>query len=279
MTHSTVAATEEFTITQGGVYTLIAQPQVATGPGDSGKFRMWIQLDTGAGFTDVLNSNVELVLGSSDEDVIPLVETMALSQDDVVRLRAIVDDDGIFLDAQTPAGEPAVPSIIFAAFNNIGAQTLLSDADNDTKIEVERTTDDDTIYLKTLGVDALSIASDGNVEITGTVDVVYEVQVGTFSNLTQQSGIVVTNGAVFTPTGSYQPISAAGEVTPTLSVTGFTTGDLAELHNTAAAVINIENTGTTQILKDDYPMDQYDVLGLRWNGSAWVELYRTGPRA
>ena len=104
------------------------------------------------------------------------------------------------------------------------------------------------------------------------------LEIGTFLNLTAQTSITVTNSAVFTPTGTYQLIVAAGEVTPTIATTGFTTGDQLELHNTGAAVINLVNGGT-QLLKDDYPMDQYDVLGLRWNGTAWVELYRTGPRS
>jgi len=124
--------------------------------------------------------------------------------------------------------------------------------------------------------DALIISS-GDATVAGDVDGAGEFQVGTFLNLTAQTEISVTNGTVFTPTGTYQLIAAAAEVTPTISTTGFTTGDQLELHNTGAAVINLA-AGGTQLLKDDYPMDQYDVLGLRWNGSAWVELYRTGPR-
>jgi hypothetical protein len=124
--------------------------------------------------------------------------------------------------------------------------------------------------------EAITVTS-GGANITGDIDGSAEFQVGTFLNLTAQTEISVTNGAVFTPTGSYQLIAAAAEVTPTISTTGFSVGDLLELHNTEAPVINFE-AGGTQLLKDDYPMDQYDVLGLRWNGSAWVELYRTGPR-
>ncbi len=127
--------------------------------------------------------------------------------------------------------------------------------------------------------DKLGDLSVRGITLTADIDGAGEFRVGTFLNLAVQTEISVTNGAPFVPTGSYQPIAAAGEVTPTISTSGFTVGDLLELHNTEVAVINIENTGTTQILKDDYPMDQYDVLGLRWNGSAWVELYRTGPRA
>lgn len=123
----------------------------------------------------------------------------------------------------------------------------------------------------------ITVTAGGLVVSAGDIDGAGEFQVGTFLNLTAQTEISVTNGTVFTPTGSYQLIAAAAEVTPTVSTSGFTTGDLVELHNTETAVINFEASGT-QLLKDDYPMDQYDVLGLRWNGTAWVELYRTGPR-
>ena len=124
--------------------------------------------------------------------------------------------------------------------------------------------------------DALTVSS-GGATISGDIDGSAEFQVGTFLNLTVQTSITVTNSAVFTPTGTYQLIVAAAEVTPTISTSGFTTGDQLELHNTGTPVINFEATGL-QYLKDDYPMDQYDVLGLRWNGTGWVELYRTGPR-
>lgn len=116
ITHSTTSNTENIIIIFSGVYSIIAQPQITAGPGDSGYFHMWIQKDTGSGFADVANSNVELTLDSVDEDVIPLIVTLSLNAGDVIRINASVGDTGIKLDAQTPANEPAIPSIIFSMF-------------------------------------------------------------------------------------------------------------------------------------------------------------------
>ena len=116
ITHSTTVEPQNITINTSGVYTIIAQPQVHAGAGAAGTFHMWLRRDTGSGFADVANTNVELVLANNDEDVIPLVITMALNAGDVIRVNASVSDTGIELDAQTPANEPAIPSIIFSIY-------------------------------------------------------------------------------------------------------------------------------------------------------------------
>ena len=114
--HSTSSDPENITIATSGVYTIFAQPQVAAAAGGAGTFHMWLQKDTGEGFVDVPNTNIELSLASLNEDVIPLATTFALNAGDVIRLRASVSDTRIKLDAQTPEGEPAIPSIIFTMF-------------------------------------------------------------------------------------------------------------------------------------------------------------------
>lgn len=120
ITHSTTVEPQNITIVTSGVYTIIAQPQVHASPGASGNFHMWIRRDTGGGFADVPNSNVELTLNTNDEDVIPLIVTISLNAGDVIRVNVSVSHTGIELDAQTPAGEPAIPSIIFSMYR-IGA--------------------------------------------------------------------------------------------------------------------------------------------------------------
>ncbi|MCK5610040.1 hypothetical protein KAR91_49660 [Candidatus Pacearchaeota archaeon] len=112
ITHSTTVDPENITIETNGTYVIIAQPQVTAGAGASGYFHMWLQVDTGGGFADIANSNIELTLASNDEDVIPLIAVLSLNKDDIVRLRSSVGHTGIKLDAQTPAGEPAIPAII-----------------------------------------------------------------------------------------------------------------------------------------------------------------------
>ena len=116
ITHSVSVSSENITIVTSGVYSIVAQPQVTAGAGDSGYFHMWLQKNTGGGFADIANSNVELILASNDEDVIPLIIITNLNAGDVIRVRASVGDTGIKLDAQTPGSEPAIPSIIFSMY-------------------------------------------------------------------------------------------------------------------------------------------------------------------
>lgn len=114
--HSTSSNPENITIVTTGVYTIFAQPQVAAGSGGAGTFHMWLQKNTGGGFVDIANTNIELSLASGEEDVIPLATTFMLSAGDIIRLSASVSDIKIKLDAQTPANEPVIPSIIFTMF-------------------------------------------------------------------------------------------------------------------------------------------------------------------
>jgi len=87
-----------------------------------------------------------------------------------------------------------------------------------------------------------------------------------------QTSITVTNGAAFTVTGSYQPISAAGEVTPTITA-GATAGDLVVLVNTSAQTINLADSGTL-MLTAAAALGQYDTLTLMSDGTNWLELSR-----
>ena len=120
ITHSTSVDPENITIITTGVYTIFAQPQVKAAAGGAGTFHMWLQNNTGSGFVDIADTNIELSLASSKEDVIPLATTFLLTAGDIIRLRVNVSDNGISLDAQAaivgPPTEPAIPSIIFTMF-------------------------------------------------------------------------------------------------------------------------------------------------------------------
>jgi len=111
---SHVAGAANITIIYDGVYQFIAQPQVMAGAGDAGVFHMWYQKNA----VDIPNSNVELTLDSLDEDVIPLSVVLYLNSGDMIRIMVSVSDNGIELDAQAPAGEPAIPSIILSVIGN-----------------------------------------------------------------------------------------------------------------------------------------------------------------
>ena len=90
--------------------------------------------------------------------------------------------------------------------------------------------------------------------------------------ITAQTAITVTDGAAFTPTGTYQGIQAAGEVTPTITA-GAPAGDLAVLINTSAQTINLADSGTLK-LTAAYAMGQYDALVLWSEGTNWIEISR-----
>jgi len=104
------------TISTAGVYTIMAQPQVTASAGQSGDFHMWLEKHNTTKWVNVSNSNVELSLASQEEDVIPLIVAIKLNANEKVRVMASVSNTGITLDAQTPAGEPVIPSIIFTMY-------------------------------------------------------------------------------------------------------------------------------------------------------------------
>lgn len=92
--------------------------------------------------------------------------------------------------------------------------------------------------------------------------------------ITAQTSITVTNGNPFTPTGTYQPITAAAEVTPTIATGGATAGDLLIVVNTSAQTINLADSGN-QALSAAAALGQSDTLVLLFDGTNWVELDRS----
>jgi len=87
--------------------------------------------------------------------------------------------------------------------------------------------------------------------------------------VTAQTAITVTNGNAFTPTGTYQPIQAGSEVTPTVTVG--TAGDMVVLINTSANTINIADSGTMK-LASAVALGQYDTLTLWCDGTNWLQI-------
>ena len=90
--------------------------------------------------------------------------------------------------------------------------------------------------------------------------------------ITGQTAITVTNGAGFSPTGTYQSIQAGSEVTPTINVGA--AGDLLVLINISTNVINLADTGI-QKLSAAWAGGQYDVLVLWCDGTNWIEISRS----
>ena len=69
-------------------------------------------------------------------------------------------------------------------------------------------------------------------------------------------------------------IAAAGEVTPTISASGFTAGDVLVLRNSTAQTINLADGGNFK-LSAAYAMTVDDTLTLVWDGTDWVEVSRS----
>ncbi len=89
-----------------------------------------------------------------------------------------------------------------------------------------------------------------------------------------QTAITVTNGAAFTATGTYQPIQAAGEVTPT--ITAGTAGQLLCLVNVSAETINLADLGdgNGQDLTAAIALEQNEAILLLSDGTDWLEISR-----
>lgn len=99
------------------------------------------------------------------------------------------------------------------------------------------------------------------------------IVIADFAQITAQTAISVTDGGIITPTGSYQPLESAAEVTATLS-SGCTAGRKLALINTVATTINISETATSA-LSGNFAMGQYDSMLLWCDGTRWVQLAET----
>jgi hypothetical protein len=91
-----------------------------------------------------------------------------------------------------------------------------------------------------------------------------------------QTAISCTDGAVITPTGTYQPLESAGTVTPTMAITDasdarYATGTLLTLINTANTTINLADSGNVKT-SGATALGQYDSLVLWFDGTYWIEL-------
>lgn len=90
-----------------------------------------------------------------------------------------------------------------------------------------------------------------------------------------QTGITVTDGSVITPTGSFQPITAAGTVGATLGGCSSTNnGQVTRFVNTVNQTITITDTGNT-VLAGNFAMGQYDALTTYCDGTRQIEVGRS----
>jgi hypothetical protein len=121
----------------------------------------------------------------------------------------------------------------------------------------------------------INLYSDGGSTVKYAVDgATGSVTHGGWERWTPAAPLTVTDGAVFTPTGSYQPLGAAAPVTPTVYTATAVAGSVLLLVNTGANAITIQDTAT-QALAGDFSMGQYDTLLLIFDGTRWIERARS----
>ena len=113
----------------------------------------------------------------------------------------------------------------------------------------------------------------GDAVIGDDLTVTDDTRLGGLFSIAAEVAISVTNGGAFTPTGTYQPLTSGGTVTPTITA-GAQTGRLVTLINTSATTINLADSGTLK-LSAAAALGQYDVLQLISDGTNWIELGRS----
>jgi hypothetical protein len=138
---------------------------------------------------------------------------------------------------------------------------------NTDELIVNQTGTGDIVELRDNGAAVVRVPDGGGVVLLdGDLTVADDIRISA------QTAITVTNGNPFTPTGTYQAITAASEVTPTITVGN--AGDVLVLINTSAQTVNIADTGTAK-LSAAAALGQYDTLVLWCDGTNWIEISRS----
>ncbi len=116
---------------------------------------------------------------------------------------------------------------------------------------------------------------DGALTVAGAVagDITGDITIDDWLDITAQTAISVTAGAIITPTGSYQPLTSGGAVTTSTTTpiaAGTVVGRVVILRNANASdAITIDGTGGTVECKANVVMGAGDTLTLFWTGAKW----------
>lgn len=121
ISHSTSVNPEEITVNEDGIYIVASQPQVGkTSGGTKIIFDMFLQVDTGAGFVDEVDSNVKLSIKDADiTDVIVSIFELNLLKTNKIKMKQRASSSVVGMGLKATAAEvgpptvPATPSIIF----------------------------------------------------------------------------------------------------------------------------------------------------------------------
>lgn len=117
ISHSTSVNPENITINEDGVYFIYIAPQVGRTGGTLMRYLdFWLRLNA----VDVSNSNVRISLAANAlaTDVIGAQISMSLAAGDILNIMMSVEaiSEGLGIYRTAPAGESAIPSVIFTIF-------------------------------------------------------------------------------------------------------------------------------------------------------------------
>ena len=135
----------------------------------------------------------------------------------------------------------------------------------DTSAFVVANTSGNTQIAGTLGVTGTST-------LVGAVSISGATTLAGLNKITAGTSITVTNGAAFALTATFQPITAAGTVTPTITIPA--AGVYACIYNTSAQTVNIADTGN-QVLSAAWAGTQYATLCGYSDGTRFLEISRS----
>lgn len=134
-------------------------------------------------------------------------------------------------------------------------------------LKVNQVSTGDIVQFQDNGSTVWKVADGGAVTASG------ETILSTWGRFTAQTSITVTMNGYITPTGTYQPIAADGDV-GTSNLAAGTAGQLLVLINTSDTTITITDTGTLK-LSADAALTQHDALTLLSDGTNWIELSKS----
>jgi len=180
--------------------------------------------------------------------------------DDLIAGDDVTVGDDITCDVITAADLAAIDDLQVGDDASIG-----DDLSCDVAVMSDVWVVDDSFLGDDVWITGTLTVADVTVSAAGTV--------GTFLNVSGVTAISCTDGGVITMTGTYQPLEAAGNVTPTLSTTatGLSAGSLLCLVNTANVTITIADSGTA-MLSGNLALGQYDSAWLIFDGTNWIEI-------
>lgn len=117
------------------------------------------------------------------------------------------------------------------------------------------------------------ISNFDNIVVSNDFVVVDDANVGGLMRYTAATAVTVSNDSTVTPTGSYQPLTSAGNA-GTATITVLSAGTVVHFVNTANTTITFTDTGTLK-LSGNAALGQFDTLTVVSDGTNWVELSKT----